>query len=348
MIIDRSFSPVMEKVFSGHRLGREEVGALVDAMVDGTMSDARIAAVLTGLRFAPLSQDVMMGALEAILRHVEHPRLDDVGPLVDCSGTGGDGSSTVNISTMAAVVAASAGAKVAKFGSRSVTSKCGSADVLEAQGVRLSTTLEECARELRRVGVSFLYAPAFYTQLRHISLVRKSLGFHTIFDILVPLANPLVLHGQLLGVYSKDLQVVAGRCLAELGRKRALVVHSDDGLDEISVCGPTQVLKVQETLQGVEIWKPQDFGLRSWPLSDLRGGGVEENVRAFATLLDGKGEGAIADACLLNAAGVLWCAGLVDEVSDGLERAKAAVASGRARVLFEEWRGHARTTPGGT
>jgi anthranilate phosphoribosyltransferase len=345
MTIDRSFSPIMEQVFSGRRLPREDIGRLVDAMIDGTMSDVRVAAVLTALRFVPFGQDIVLGALEAVLRHADRGGPQAPG-LVDCSGTGGDGSSTVNISTMAAVVAAAAGARVAKFGSRSITSKCGSADVLEAQGVHLSTSLAEVDADLARAGISFLYAPAFYPQLRHISLVRRSLGFHTLFDVLVPLANPLPLAGQLLGVYSKDLQVVAGRCLNELGRSRALVVHSDDGLDEISVCGPTQVLKVQGTLSSVEIWRPQDFGLATRTLAELRGGGIEENVRAFDAVLEGKDPGAVTDAVLLNAAGVLWCAGLVEDVASGLERARGALVSGKARMQFDSWRAHARTPRG--
>ncbi|MCA2959608.1 MAG: anthranilate phosphoribosyltransferase [Silvanigrellales bacterium] len=337
MIIDKSFSPFMEQVFSERRLSRDDVGRLLDAMIDGTMSDVRVAAVLTGLRFVPFGQDIVLGALHAVLRHTERGTPSSEA-LVDCSGTGGDGSSTVNISTMAAVVAAAAGARVAKFGSRSVTSKCGSADVLEAQGVHLSTSLAEVDADLTRAGISFLYAPAFYPQLRHISQVRRSLGFHTLFDVLVPMANPLPLTGQLLGVYSKDLQVVVGRCLVELGRKRALVVHSDEGLDEISVCGPTQVLKVQGTLSSVEIWRPQDFGLQTRSLSDLRGGGIEENARAFTAVLDAKEPNGITDAVLLNAAGVLWCAGLCDDLSSGLEQARAALVSGKARALFDSWR----------
>lgn len=337
MTIDKSFSPFMEHVFSERRLSRDDVGSLVDAMIDGTMSDVRVAAVLTGLRFVPFGQDIVIGALQAVLRHTTKGTTA-YDALVDCSGTGGDGSSTVNISTMAAVVAAAAGARVAKFGSRSVTSKCGSADVLEAQGVHLSTSLAEVDADLARAGISFLYAPAFYPPLRHISQVRRSLGFHTLFDVLVPLANPLPLTGQLLGVYSKDLQVVVGRCLVELGRKRALVVHSDDGLDEISVCGPTQVLKVQGSLSSVEIWRPQDFGLACRSLSDLRGGGVEENARAFAAVLDAKEPSGITDAVLLNAAGVLWCAGVCDDMQVGLEQARAALISGKARSLFNSWR----------
>jgi anthranilate phosphoribosyltransferase len=343
---DRGFTLLMEQIFSGRHLARADVGKLVDAMVEGGMSDVRVAAVLTGLRFVPLSPDLVLGALQAVLRHTHPGATDGVVPsaarsgeggLVDCSGTGGDGASTVNISTMAAVVAAAAGARVAKFGSRSITGKCGSADVLEAQGVSLATSLAEVDASLARAGVAFLYAPAFFPQLRHIGQVRRSLGFHTLFDVLVPLSNPLPLAGQLLGVYSKDLQVVAGRCLSELGRARALVVHSDDGLDEISVCGPTQVLKVQGAISSVEIWRPQDFGLTLHTTADLRGGGVEENVRAFGNVLAGL-PGAATDAVLLNAAGVLWCAGLCDDVAEGLERVRAAVASGKAKAVFDTWR----------
>jgi anthranilate phosphoribosyltransferase len=342
MMIDKSFSPMMEQIFSGHRLSREEVSKLVDAMVEGRLSDVRIAAVLTGLRFAPWNSEIMMGALTSVLRHVEVPPTYAPQGIVDCSGTGGDSSQTVNISTMAGVVASACGARVAKFGSRSVTSRCGSADVLEAQGIPLSTRLEDVQKDIESVGISFLYAPAFYSELRHISQVRRSLGFHTIFDVLVPLANPLPLQGQLLGVYSKDLQVVVGKCLSELGRKRALVVHSDDGLDEVSVCGPTQILKVEGSIQSVEIWKPQDFGFKMWNMEQLRGGGVEENVRAFVQVLEGVEATAVSDAVLFNAAAILWTAQICDDLKIGLEMARHAMVSGQAKSLFEKWkaRGH--------
>ena len=338
MIIDKNFSPIMEQVFSGRRLNREEVSALVDSMIDGAMSDVRVAAVLTGLRFLPVTQDMMLGAIDSISKRSPKQTYPKLRHLVDCSGTGGDGQSTVNISTMAGVVAASCGAQVAKFGSRSVTSKCGSADVLEALGVRLAQSQREVQQDLEAQGISFLYSPAFYPSLRHISAVRKSLGFHTIFDLLVPLSNPLQLVGQLIGVYSKDLQVLVAKCLSELRRERALVVHSDEGLDEISVCGPTRVIKVVGQMQSAEIWSPSDFGLKTAAIGDLRGGGADENARVFEDVLSGKMTGPVGDAITMNAAAVLWCAGLASTVGEGFEQAKAALSNGKAIAKLREWR----------
>ena len=328
----------MEQVFFGHRLTREEVSALVDSMIDGAMSDVRIAAVLTGFRFLPVTQEMMLGAIDSISKRSPRQNYPKMRHVVDCSGTGGDGQSTVNISTMAGVVAASCGAQVAKFGSRSVTSKCGSADVLEALGIRLAQNQRDAQHDLEQNGISFLYSPAFYPSLRHISAVRKSLGFHTIFDLLVPLANPTHLVGQLIGVYSKDLQVLVAKCLSELKRERALVVHSDEGLDEISVCGPTRVIKVVGQMQSAEIWTPADFGLKIAQIGDLRGGGADENARVFEDVLSGKMPGPVCDAITMNAAAVLWCAGLADTVNDGFDRAKAALASGKAIAKLHQWR----------
>lgn len=337
MIIDKNFSRIMEQVFSGKRFTREETRALVDSMIDGAMSDVRIAAVLTGLRFAPLTEEIMLGAIDSAQRHTPRQTYGEFQHLVDCSGTGGDSLLTVNISTMAALVAAAAGAQVAKFGSRSVMGRCGSADVLEAVGVRLAQTAGDVTFDLSHVGISFLYSPAFYPGLRHISAVRKSLGFHTLFDVLVPLANPVALKGQLIGVYAADLQVLLAKCLVEMGRERALVVHSDEGLDEISVCGPTRVIKVMRGTQSAEIWKPADFGIQSASPKDLQGGGAEENSRIFLEVIQGVRQGPILDAVLINAAAVLWCAGVCDHVKDGLLLARTAITSGAARVKLESW-----------
>lgn len=359
---DSVFSQFMEQLFAGARLQRQEARKFMDAILQSSLSDARVAAILTAFRLTPLSQDIVMGALESLTQlafkppqmhthvpphsHIPVFKAPATRPvefkkerhLVDNSGTGGDGSSTFNISTMAAIIASSCGAKVAKFGTRSISSRCGSADVLEALGVNLSRSLEAMQLQLEKLNLSYLYAPALFPALQHLAVVRKSLGFHTIFDLLVPLANPAPLSGQLVGVYSEDIQVLVARCLQDLGRQRALVVHSEDGLDEISVCGPSRVIQLMDGRQNVEIWSPHDFDIPTYQRDALRGAGIEENAQCLINTLNGRNPGAVEDAVILNAAATLWCAAKVDSIPEGIARARACIQSGDAGQTFELWR----------
>lgn len=340
MAFESQFAGFMERVFSGRRPGKTEVRALVEAMIGGSMSESRIAASLTALRGFPLNSDCLHGALEAILKHAPRNSYADSGKnrhLVDCGGTGGGTVPTVNLSTMAAVVAATCGAKVAKFGARGVASRCGSADVLETLGVTLAANVPTAEREIESIGLTFLYSPSVYPRLRTVSAVRRSLGFHTLFDILMPLATPFPLSGQLLGVYTEELQVLLARALTEMGRERALVVHSAEGLDEISVSGPTRIIKVQGGRQSAEMWHPRDFGLEPCSGDVLRGGGADENARAFHDCLDGAAPQAMRDSVCVNAAATLWCAGVTDDLRDAFRMAREALTSGRARTKLESW-----------
>ena len=350
---DSIFTQFMEHLFAGARLQRSEVRNFMDGMLQSSLSDVRVASILTAFRLTPLTQDVVMGALESLTKpsNSSVAAREHRGPikaidyLVDNSGTGGDGSHTYNISTMAAVVAAAAGAKVAKFGTRSISSRCGSADVLEALGIHFSRSLPSLCTQLEHNGLSYLYAPAILPALQHLSVVRKSLGFHTIFDLLVPLANPAPLSGQLIGVYSEDVQILAARCLNDLGRKRALVVHSEDGLDEISVCGPSRIIQLIDGRQNAEIWSPSDFSIPIYQKNALRGAGIEENAQCFRHTLQGRNPGAVEDAVVINAAATLWCASIVDSMNDGIEKARATLTSGAASKKLEQWKNNSIESP---
>ncbi|MEY4066353.1 MAG: anthranilate phosphoribosyltransferase [Pseudomonadota bacterium] len=344
---DSFFTHFMEHLFAGARLQRGEVRSFMDSILKSSLSDVRVASILTAFRLTPLTQDVVMGALESLNQsaHSQHKKEtagsaseEPEATLVDNSGTGGDGSHTFNISTMAAVVAAAAGAKVAKFGTRSISSRCGSADVLEALGVHLTRSVDSLHHQLNRTGLSYLYAPAVFPALQHLSVVRRSLGFHTLFDLLVPLSNPAPLWGQMVGVYSEDIQVLAARCLQDLGRKRALVVHSEDGLDEISVCGPSRIIKVVDGRQSAEIWSPADFGLPTYAKDSLQGAGIEENAQCFRLTLQGENPGAVEDAVVINSAATLWCAGVVESIPQGIQKARSVLASGLASEKLALWR----------
>ncbi|MEN9809271.1 MAG: anthranilate phosphoribosyltransferase [Pseudomonadota bacterium] len=355
---DSVFTQFMEHLFAGARLQRQEVKNFMDAILRSNLSDVRISSILTAFRLIPLSQEIVLGALDSLTQLSAQPPISQHGKaapppppfkkemhLVDNSGTGGDGSNTFNISTMAAVVAAACGAKVAKFGSRSISSRCGSADVLEALGVSLSKSVVGMQAQLDEMGLSFLYAPALFPALQHLGVMRKSLGFHTIFDLLVPLANPAPLSGQLVGVYSPDIQILVSRCLQDLGRERALVVHSEDGLDELSVCGPSRVIQLVDGRQNAEIWTPADFGIPTYKKDALRGAGIEENAQCFVSTLRGENSGAVEDAVVINAAATLWCAAKVSTLKGGIDSAREAIHNGSASRTLDLWRKKSLESP---
>lgn len=357
---DSVFSQFMEHLFAGARLHRPEVTGFMDAILHANLSDVRIASLLTAFRMTPLTQEIVMGALDSLTHLAAKPPMSLHGKLmpaptpvefkktpylVDNSGTGADGSNTFNISTMAAVVASACGAKVAKFGTRSISSRCGSADVLEALGINLSRSVTAMQAQLESTNLSYLYAPALFPALQHLAVVRKSLGFHTIFDLLVPLANPAPLVGQLVGVYSPDIQVLVARCLQDLGRERALVVHSEDGLDEISVCGPSRIIQLVDGQQSAEIWTPADFGVPTYKIDALRGAGIEENAQCFSQTLHGQNPGAVEDAVVINAAATLWCASKVNSIRSGIDLARDAIRSGKAGMVLDQWRKSSLESP---
>jgi anthranilate phosphoribosyltransferase len=342
MLIDSSFSGIMERVFSGHPFSREEAEGLVDSMIDGRMSDVRIAAVLTGMRFGNPSaqQEIVSGGIGSVCKHANVMTLGGKAlPLVDCSGVGRNGNSGASVATLASVIASASGAWVAQFGSRSLSGRCGAAELLEALEVRLAHNESNVSEDLREAGISFLYAPAFYPNLKHIAAVRKSLGFHTVFDLLFPLVNPVPLCGQLLGVFDRNLMRVAAECLVVRGRSRGLVVYAEDGADEISVCGPTHVVRVVDGVLSEELWTPHDFDMECHVEREFCERPAEECATDFVRTLKGNRDCAsLTDAACVNAGAVLWCAGIVPTVKDGVRLARKTVTSGAALAKLESWR----------
>jgi anthranilate phosphoribosyltransferase len=257
--------------------------------------------------------------------------------VVDTCGTGGDGRGTFNISTAAALVAAAAGLPVAKHGNRSVSSRSGSADVLAALGVPIEVTPEAAARALDTIGIAFLFAPLLHPAMREVMPVRRELGMRTIFNVLGPLTNPAGARRQLMGVYSSDLVPVIAQVLADLGSEHALVVHGSDGLDEITTTGPTRVSEVIGGEVRSYTLTPERFGLTRVSLSDLAGGGPEENAAAMRRLLSGE-PGPLADITALNAGAVLYVGAAAANLEEGVERARATLASGAGAGKLEELR----------
>jgi anthranilate phosphoribosyltransferase len=250
--------------------------------------------------------------------------------LIDTCGTGGDGCDTFNISTAAAIIASAAGASVAKHGNRAASSRCGSADVLEALGVRIDIPLERCGAAVREIGLGFLFAQAAHSATRHAALARKQIGQRTAFNLLGPLTNPAGAHSQLVGVHSADVIDLMATTLAELGIRRAFVVHGTDGLDEISLSGETYVAEVHEGTVKRYTFTPEDFGMSRAPIETLRGGTAEENAVLIRELLQGK-PGPPLDIAVMNAAAALVLSGIAPNFRDGAQLAAEAISSGLAQ-----------------
>jgi anthranilate phosphoribosyltransferase len=314
------------EVLSHRTLSREESSSTFGRFVRGEYSEIEMAAVLAALKTRGETPEVMAGAVEALLASaVPFPRPDY--PFADCCGTGGDGTGTVNLSTAAAFVAAELGVPVAKTGNRSVSSRCGSADLLEQLGVRLDPAPETARRCLDEVGVCFVFAAQYHHGVRHAAPVRRALGVRTVFNLVGPIANAARPSWQLMGVYDASLCEPAARTLQLIGRETALVVHGS-GLDEVALHGPTTGV----LLRGGEIRHititPSDAGVRQAPLEALTGAGPEENAAWLVALLEGKGSGTHADAVALNAGTLAWVVGAAPTLPEAVRRAREAIDGG--------------------
>ena len=336
---------------ANHResLSREEARAVMTEVLTGRCTDAQIAALLVALHMKGETVEEIVGFAEAIraaatpLNLHANQVLDASGTgrdaLVDTCGTGGDTSGTFNISTATAFVVAGAGVRVAKHGNRSVTSKCGSADVMEALGVEINLPPARIAACLEEVGIAFLYAPAMHSAMKYVQAVRRDLRLRTVFNLLGPLTNPAGATCQVVGVYSADLVEKLAEALSMLGLHRALVVHGDDGLDEITISGPTRVGEVREGRVRTYEVTPEEFGLVRASLDQISGGDATENAALIRGVLEGK-KSARRDVVLLNAAAALVAAGRADHLRDAVPMAAQSIDSGagqeklRALVKF--------------
>ncbi len=327
---------LLETLLSGDPLSIAEADALFAAMLDGGLEPATIAAALAALRLRGESAMILTAGAAAMRERAIRPDLPaKLRPLADNCGTGGDGSGSFNISTAAAIVASALGLRVAKHGNRSVSSRCGSADLLFAAGYPDSLSPAATVTLLERTNFTFFFAPQFHPSMKHVMPVRKALGVRTVFNLLGPLANPLAPEVQLVGVGVKAaLEPMAG-ALAALGSKSALVVHGRDGTDEISATTATDAVRVDGGLLKAMTIEPKMLGLTTVP-ADLAGGDPTENLKTLGNLLAGKLPG-LADAVALNAGALLWIAGRELTLEAGLAIARAAIEGGRARAHFEAW-----------
>ncbi|HVS16187.1 MAG TPA: anthranilate phosphoribosyltransferase [Thermoanaerobaculia bacterium] len=324
---------LLRRVIAGEDLERAEVRALFGALMDGALSEVHKTAVLVALAAKGESPDEIAGAAEAMReRVIRIPH--GVEDALDTCGTGGDGRGTFNVSTAAALVAAAGGARVAKHGNRSVSSRSGSADVLAELGVDLELEPAALGRALEQVGIAFLFAPRLHPAMREVMPVRRELGVRTLFNLLGPLTNPAGARRQLMGVYARELVEPLGRVLLELGSEHALVVHGADGLDEITTTGATTVCEVRDGVCEVYQLEPARFGLPRRALEELAGGDPAENARELRAVLEGGGRPALGEITALNAGAALYVAGRAASLEQGVELAREVLARGAgAEVL---------------
>ena len=293
----------IHRLFDGEDLTFEMTEAVMDAIMNGTATNAQIASFITALRMKGETIDEITACASVMRRH--GTRLGYDGDLLDIVGTGGDQSYTFNISTVSTFVISAAGVPVAKHGNRSVSSKCGSADVLEALGVNIDIPVSKSERILREIGLCFMFAPRYHSSMKYAAPVRKELGARTVFNILGPLANPANANHQLLGVYDENLVEPLARVLAKLGVKKAMVVHGLDGLDEISLITKSVVCEVSNGTLNSFFFDPRQFGFEYCKPEDLTGGGPEENADIARRILSGE-KGPRRDTVLLNSAVCLY------------------------------------------
>ena len=318
----------LAKIVSGSDLTMAEARAVMEEIMQGQATQAQIGAFLTALRMKGETADEIAGCAQAMRENaIEVKPKQKV--LVDTCGTGGDNSGTFNISTTVAFVAAGAGLAVAKHGNRSVSSRCGSADLLQTLGVNLELSAEQVARCIDEIGIGFLFAPMLHPAMKHALGPRQELGLRTIFNILGPLSNPARAKRQLLGVYQSDLTELMAEVLRSLGSEHAFVVHGADGLDELSTTGPNKVSRLYDNRIETYTLDPQELNLPRASLSGLAGGTAEENAAATKALLQGE-RGPKRDVVLLNAAAVLVAGGKTRDLGEGLALAAEAIDSGNA------------------
>lgn len=319
------FEPTLGRLAAGENLSMDEMSAAIDAVVEGRLSDGEIGILLTALRAKGETAGEVAGAAVALRRRMTPIRTSRIG-VVDTCGTGGDGSSTFNISTAAALVVAAAGVPVAKHGNRAVTSKSGSGDVLSALGVNVNASVERVEACLDRLGICFCFAPLLHPSMKRVAEVRKQLGVPTIFNLLGPLANPARAPFQVVGVGRAELRPLLAEALLLLGTQRALVVQGQDGLDEVTLSGPTRVTEV--TAGGLRnfSWTPADFGIAPAGTESVRIDGPHQSADMIREVLRGAA-GPPRDIVVVNAAAALWVAGRAETPAACAELAAAAIDS---------------------
>jgi anthranilate phosphoribosyltransferase len=321
------------KLIKSENLSEEEAASAFEVIMRGDATPSQIAGFVVALRIKGETVEEITGFARTARAMATPIQVD--GALLDTCGTGGDGLATFNISTLAAIVAAACGARVAKHGNRAASSLCGSADVLEQLGVKVDLAPEGVARCIDEAGIGFLFAPVFHPSFRYAGATRRELGVRTVFNVLGPLCNPAGAKYQALGVADAKLAGKMADVLARLGVERAIVFHAADGMDELSIASPSFVIEINGKRQEYEL-DPAELGLSQAPVESMRGGGPEENARLAREVLDGA-KGPRRDVVLLNASAALRAAGIARDWKDGLGLAAKAIDSGQAGEVLQRW-----------
>ncbi len=323
------FNELLKKIVRKENLSKEAMASIMEELFSGNLTEAQIGAFMASLATKGETAEEVAGAALAMRRRAK--KLQVVAKtIVDTCGTGGDGAKTFNISTTTAFVVAGCGVTVAKHGNRSVSSKCGSADVLEALGVKIDVAPEIVEEAIHSIGIGFLFAPVYHSAMKYAAKPRKELGIRSIFNMLGPLTNPAGANCQLIGVYAPELTEMFAHTLKSLGSKRAFIVHGHDGLDEISVCAPTRITELNNgIIRTYDLYPERFFGERA-DSKDLLGGDPQENSKILRNILEGKEEGPKLNVVLINSAFALMSAGVVETPEEGIELSKRSIFEGKA------------------
>ena len=324
----------IRRLTENHDLSSDEMTDVMRLIMTGQATPAQIGGFLIGLRMKGETVDEIAAAA-SVMRELATPVPVSGDYLVDTCGTGGDGASTFNISTASALVTAAAGARVAKHGNRSVSSSCGSADVLEAAGVNLDLDADQVARCVEKIGVGFLFAPKHHSAMKHAIGPRKEMGVRTLFNLLGPLTNPAAAPNQVLGVFSAEWLEPLAQVLAKLGSKHVLVVHADDGLDEISIGSSTRVAELKEGKLSCYRVSPGQFGMQNGKIEELAVDNAQQSLQLINRVLDDT-PGPAHDIVALNAGAAIYASGIADSLQAGVDAAKQAIASGAAKQKLKD------------
>jgi anthranilate phosphoribosyltransferase len=323
----------LQKLLNKQNLTTDEMRDVMRFIMSGKATDAQIGGFLIALRCKGETIDEIAAAVE-VMRELAS-KVTIIGEhVIDTCGTGGDGANTFNISTTCAFVVAAAGGQVAKHGNRSVSSSCGSADVLEAAGVNLDLSAEQVAQCVNEIGVGFLFAPRHHGAMKHTIKVRKEMGVRTLFNLLGPLSNPAGAANQLIGVFAKEWVEPLAQVLKKLGSQHVLVVNADDGLDEISIASATTIAELKNNEVTTYTITPEQFGFKRASLNDLAVDGAASSLAMVKSVLDNQA-GAARDIVLLNAGAAIYAANITDSLASGIDKARQVIASGSARANFD-------------
>jgi len=324
----------IKQLMQGKSLSFEQATDLLDVIFEGEVPEAQIAAFLTAMRIKEATSAELAGLAKSLRKHAVAVKVD-IDNLVDTCGTGGGAIKTCNISTAAAIVAAGAGVYVAKHGNRGITSRCGSADVLEELGVKIDASAQTVAKCIEEAHIGFMFAPMFHPAMKYVQPIRKSLGFRTVFNVLGPLANPANAQRQILGVADESLMPLVAEALRLLGARFAMVVHGN-GMDEISTVATTKILELKEGQITSKELKAEEFGIGLADIEDLRVSDAKTSAKVLRGILSGKETGPRKDIVVLNAAAAIIAGGLAEDFASAIKLAEASVSEGRALACLEK------------